>query len=201
MSDYDPARATALLDLYGYVDRDGDGWREQPDGSPLLLEYATQPDQPSRQLAELWQKNMKAIGLRIVFKVAKWPENLKASRAGKLMMWGVGWSADHARRRHLPRAGLRPEQGRRQPCALRPAGLQRAVRAGRTRCPTAPSAQTVMEEASKLMVAYVPYKLSAHRIVTDLMQPWVIGYQRNPFVREFCKYVDVDPAIRAQETP
>ena len=36
---------------------------------------------------------MDAIGLRIVFKTAKWPENLKASRAGKLMMWGVGWSA------------------------------------------------------------------------------------------------------------
>ena len=31
-SDYDPARAKALLDLYGYVDRDGDGWRELPDG-------------------------------------------------------------------------------------------------------------------------------------------------------------------------
>ena len=45
MSDYDPARAKALLDLYGYVDRDGDGWREQPDGSPLELVLATEPEQ------------------------------------------------------------------------------------------------------------------------------------------------------------
>jgi ABC-type oligopeptide transport system substrate-binding subunit len=30
--------------------------------------------------------------VRIAFKIAKWPEQLKASRAGKLMMWGVGWS-------------------------------------------------------------------------------------------------------------
>ena len=37
---YGPARAKALLDLYGYVDRDGDGWRELPDGKPLVLEYA-----------------------------------------------------------------------------------------------------------------------------------------------------------------
>ena len=36
-SRYDVARAKALLDIYGYVDRDGDGWREQPDGSPLVL--------------------------------------------------------------------------------------------------------------------------------------------------------------------
>ncbi len=31
------------------------------------------------------------------------------------------------------------------------------------------------------------------------MHPWVIGFRRNPFVREFYKYVDVDPAIRAKE--
>jgi ABC-type transport system substrate-binding protein len=62
MSDFSRARAKALLDMHGYVDKDGDGWRDQPDGQPLLLEYATQPDQQSRQLNELWKKNMDAIG-------------------------------------------------------------------------------------------------------------------------------------------
>ena len=65
--------------------------------------------------------------------------------------------------------------------------------------PDGPERAQVMEEASKLMVAYVPYKLSTHRIVTDLMQPWVIGFRRNPFMREFYKYLDVDPAIRERE--
>ena len=92
MSSFDRARAKALLDLHGWVDQDGDGWRDRPDGQPLLLEYATQPDQQSRQLIEQWKKNMDAIGIRIEFRTAKWPENLKASRAAKLMMWGVGWS-------------------------------------------------------------------------------------------------------------
>ena len=61
MSDYDPARAKALLDLYGYVDRDGDGWRELPDGQPLVLEDRD-PARPAsaRQLDELWKKNMDA---------------------------------------------------------------------------------------------------------------------------------------------
>ena len=45
MSEFNRAKAQALLDLYGYVDRDGDGWRDQPDGSPLVIEYATQPDE------------------------------------------------------------------------------------------------------------------------------------------------------------
>ena len=48
------------------------------------------------------------------------------------------------------------------------------------------------------MVAYAPYKLSTHRIATDLMHPWVVGYRRNPFVREFWKYVDIDTALQQQ---
>ena len=56
--EYDPARAKGLLDTFGYLDRDGDGWRERPDGSPLLLEVATQSDQAQRGLDELFKKNM-----------------------------------------------------------------------------------------------------------------------------------------------
>ena len=67
MSDFDRPRAKALLDMHGYTDRNGDGWREQPGGQPLLLEYATSPDQQSRQLTELWKKNMDAIGVRMDF--------------------------------------------------------------------------------------------------------------------------------------
>jgi len=199
MSDHDPARARALLDMYGYVDRDGDGWREQPDGSALVLEYATQPDQSSRQLAELWEKSMKAVGLRIVFKVAKWPENLKASRTGKLMMWGVGWSASTPDGETFLALAYGPNKGGANHARFDlPAFNTLFVKQGVL--PDGPERAQVMEEASKLMVAYVPYKLSTHRIVTDLMQPWVIGFRRNPFVREFYKYLDVDPAIRERET-
>ena len=81
-SEYDVARAKALLDMYGYVDRDGDGWRELPDGKPLVIDYATQPSAIDRQFDELWQKNMTAIGVRLHFKTAQWPEQLKAAQAG-----------------------------------------------------------------------------------------------------------------------
>ncbi len=79
--------------MYGYVDRDGDGWREQPDGSPLVLEWSTTPDQRARQRDELRRKDLAALGIRIEFKSAKWPENLKNARAGKLMVWNLGYSA------------------------------------------------------------------------------------------------------------
>jgi ABC-type transport system substrate-binding protein len=198
MSDHDPARARALLDLYGYLDRDGDGWREMPDGSPLVLEYATQPDQASRQLAELWEKNMKAVGLKIDFKVAKWPENLKASRAGKLMMWGVGWSATTPDGDTFLALAYGPNKGGANHSRFNLPAFN-ALYEKQKALPDGPERRQVMEEASKLMVAYVPYKLSGHRIATDLMHPWVQGFRRNPFVREFYKYVDVEPALRARE--
>ena len=61
-ANYNLPQARALLDMYGYVDRDGDGWREQPDGSPLVLQWATTPDQRSRQRDELRRKDMNALG-------------------------------------------------------------------------------------------------------------------------------------------
>jgi ABC-type transport system substrate-binding protein len=195
MSDFDVPRAKALLDLYGYVDRDGDGWREQPDGSPLVLEYATQPDQQSRQLVELWEKGMKAINLKIVFKPAKWPENLKASRAGKLMMWGVAWAATSPDGDTFLALGYGPNKGQANHARFDlPAFNELYIQ--QNKMPDGPERQAVMEQASKLMVAYVPYKISGHRIATDLMHPWVLGYRRNPFVREFYKYLDVDLAVQ-----
>jgi len=50
----------------------------------------------------------------------------------------------------------------------------------------------VMTEAQKLMVAYMPIKLHVHRVYTDIAQPWVIGYDRNAFVRAFWTYLDID---------
>src|SRR6185503_7535420 len=37
LAEFNPAKAKALLDVYGYVDRGGDGYRELPDGSKLVL--------------------------------------------------------------------------------------------------------------------------------------------------------------------
>jgi len=193
MSTHDPARAKALLDLYGYVDKDGDGWRDLPDGRPLVLEYATQPDQQSRQLAEQWDKAMKSVGLKMVFKTAKWPENLKASRAGKLMLWGVAWSAGSPDGDGFLALAYGPNKGGANHARFSLPAFD-ALYIRQNKLPDGPERLKLMQEASKLMVAYMPYKVSGHRIATDLMQPWVVGYRRNPFLREFWKYVDIDTA-------
>jgi len=199
MGEFSRARAQALLDTYGFVDRDGDGWRERPDGSPLVIEYATQPNNLSRQLTLQWKKNMDAIGVRMVFKVAQWPENLKASRAGKLMMWGVGESdgpdgGDFLKLGYGPSKGLDNLARFDLPEYNRLYDLQKSM-------PDGPERFAVMMRAEDLMTAYMPYKVHVHRIFTDLAQPWLIGFHRNVFLREFWKFVDIDVARQAKRAP
>jgi ABC-type transport system substrate-binding protein len=196
MSEYNLPRAKALLDMFGYVDRDGDGWRDLPDGKPLLLEYATQPDQQSRQLIEQWKRNMDSLQIRIEFKTAKWPENLKASRAGKLMMWGVGWLAGQPDADTFLAMGYGPNKGQSNHSRFDLPELNRLYEQQRS-LPDGPERKALIERARNLLVAYLPYKVHVHRFFTDLTHPWVSGYERNIFVREQWKYVDVDPVAQA----
>ena len=160
MSEYDPPRAKALLDLYGYVDRDGDGWRDQPDGTPLVLEYATQPDQLVRQLHELWQQEHE--GDRHPHRVQaspSGPSNLKASRAGKLMMWGVGWGG--AARRRQPSLLWATARTRARP-TTRVSTCRRSTRCtSGERDARRARARGSDREAKRLAIAYMPYKVHA----------------------------------------
>jgi ABC-type transport system substrate-binding protein len=196
MGEFSRARAQALLDLYGYVDRNGDGWRERPDGTPLTIEYATQPDDLSRQLITQWRKNMDAIGVRIVFHTAQWPENLKASRAGKLMMWGVGWSGGPDGEDFLV-LGNGPEKGQANHARFDHAEYNRLFLRQRS-LPDGPERLQAMARMKEILIAYMPYKAHVHRIWTDLAQPWVVGFHRNVFLREFWRYVDIDPAEKTR---
>ncbi len=197
MSDHDLGKARALLDLYGYIDRDGDGWREQPDGSPLLIEYAAQPDQQSRILQDLWHKAMNALGVRLEFKIAKWPEHLKASRTGKLMMWGLSWSATVPDASDLLGLMYGPNKGQSNHARFDLPAYNRLY-AQQAALPDGPERDALIHEAKKLGVAYMPYKIAGHRIVSDLLHPWVVGYRRHPFLRGWWQYVDIDPDLRAR---
>ena len=167
MSEFDPARAKALLDIYGYLDRDGDGWREQPDGRPLVLEMATQSDQLSRQLDELWKKNMDSLGIRVEMIVKQWPENLKSARAGKYQMWSLGLSA------------AAPDSGASfQPYDSRQIGGQNMSRMRLPELdalydklqtlPDGPERLAAFRQAEQLAIAYMPPKFFISRVSLDM---------------------------------
>ena len=56
--------------------------------------------------------------------------------------------------------------------------------------------EATIREMKRLFVAYMPYKVHGHRYINDLNQPWLIGYRRHPFARDFFKHVDIDDSAR-----
>ena len=194
-SEYDVPRAKALLDLYGYLDRDGDGWRERPDGSPLVLRVQTQAQQRDRKIAEVMTRNMKALGIRVEMFVKQWPENLMAARAGSYQVWSLGLSA----------AG--PDSGAAfQSYDSRQIGGQNM---SRMRLPEldalydriqtladGPERLAAIRQAEKLAIAYMPLKFFISRVSLDMAQAQLIGYRRPVFWQDWWQYVDIEPTLR-----
>lgn len=66
--DYDAERAVKILEDAGYVDADGDGYREKPDGTELVLNYLQAADHGSADsaiLATAVQSDLKAAGIHL----------------------------------------------------------------------------------------------------------------------------------------
>lgn len=192
---HDPARANGLLDTFGYLDRDGDGWRELPDGRPLRLEMATQGSQIERQFDEIWQKSLAAIGIRIRFKTAQWSENIKAARAGKLAMWALGSTATSPDSQSAFAYMYGPGIGSSNLARFKLPAFD-AIYQKMSLIPDGPERKALMVEASNLVTAYMPYRVHSHRIYNDLNHPWLTGYRQVLFRNEYWQFIDVDGAMR-----
>ena len=188
---FDPARARALLDTWGWRDRDGDGWRERPDGTKLTLVMLSQSDQTSRQLDEIYKKNMDALGLRVELKVGQWSENLKSTRSGKFMMWRVGSSAGSPDGQGALERGHSASVGKGNLARFVLPAFDRAYDR-LTALPDGPERLEAFREANRLMLAYAPYRYHVHRMVTDLMHRQVVGYRRPPFWLNWWSTVDIE---------
>ena len=192
---HDPARAKALLDTYGYLDRNGDGWREQPDGSPLVIRLATESSQINRQFNETWQTSLSAVGLRLEFSTAQWPENMKSARAGKLQMWTLGNTADTPDAQNALEYMYGPSIGSSNLARFKLPAFDAIYRRMQLLGDT-PERAALFIEASNLVVAYMPYRIHAHRVYTDLSQPWLHGWRQGAFRFESWQFAEVDAAMR-----
>lgn len=188
MSEYSPARAQALLDLHGYVDRNGDGWREQPDGQPLVLVMSSLGDQRSRRANEMWRRCMTAVGLNMQFDISTWPELLKKTRAGALMMWGYSWSAASPDGGFFLSIAYGPNAAEANDPRFSLPAFDRLFEQQRV-LPDGPQRQALMRQAKNLLVAYMPFKVHLHNVYLDLVQPGTQGYWRHPFMRDIWRFV------------
>ncbi len=192
---YDPAAARALLDRFGYKDRDGDGYREAADGKPLVLERWLAPTSLARQEDEQWKKNMDAIGLRIVFRNDRLQELRKMARQGKMPMRTDGWNADYPDAENFMQLLYGPNVGQENHARFSLPEFDKLYDAAR-RLPDSPERTKLFNRMTELVLAYTPWRLMEHRIEDQLLQPWIRNYKPHPVRSALWRYVDIDPAQR-----
>jgi ABC-type transport system substrate-binding protein len=190
-SEFNPAKAKGLLDTFGYVDKDGDGCRDAPDGSALQLVMNTTPEAFQRQIDERFEKDMRRVNLCVKFQPAKWPEQLRAARSGKYQMWAVAQAADKPdslsslTRLHGAQIGgnnlsrfNHPEVNKLyEEAAVMPDGPERLA---------------VFRRAALIATAYAPIKFKGHRFLTDITRAQMSGYRRPLFWQNWWEYIDID---------
>jgi ABC-type transport system substrate-binding protein len=188
---YDPAAAKALLDKFGYIDRDKDGWRELPDGKPLVLRKGTHPAALERQYDELWKRNMTAIGINIEFVTQKWPDLLKMARGGQLQMWQLGNRSTSTSGYGFLGLLYGGNAGLANLSRFKQAEFDRLYGKSRT-LPDSPERTGLVREMSQIVAAYAPWKINAYRYENVILYPRVEGYKLNLFNLHPWAYLDID---------
>jgi ABC-type transport system substrate-binding protein len=188
---YDPRAAGALLDTFGYVDRDGDGYRDLPDGRPLTLTMGSATSGRDRDFDEIWQRSMKAIGLRMEFRKQKWPDLLKMGRAGQLQMWTVGWINAYLEGDAFVQLLYGGNIGQTNYSRFELPEYDALYRKSRT-LPDGAERNRIYRRMAELVAAYNPWWLGVYSVESTLVQPWVLGYKKNAYWEHAFEFLDID---------
>ena len=87
-------RARALLDTFGYVDRNFVGWREDPAGKPLTITVINQAEPRMVPRDELYARAFASIGIRLVFDRVIAEERYKSMQSGKCQVGLDAWNME-----------------------------------------------------------------------------------------------------------
>lgn len=196
---YDPALANALLDKFGYDQRDPDGFRRAPGGKPLTLVMHSEATISGRLRDELWRKCLNSIGLRVVFKSDKKTEIIKASRLGKVMMFESNWVADFPDADNFYQLLYGPNAGRANYSRFNLPAYNERYEKSRL-LPAGPERQKLYFEMNQLIHAYNPWVPLTHVLSADIRQPWLENYKRHPVEFTNWRYLDLDVAERERAT-
>lgn len=175
---YDPAAANALLDKFGYK-KGADGWRMQPNGQPLSIEYATGTAAIDKQWNEYWQKAFDSLKIKVTWKPAKWNELDKAARQGKLQMWQLAWGADYPDGDNFMMLLYGKNAGDVNYANFKNAEYDKLFEAS-LKLPDGPERSKLYDQMNKIVVAQQPWIFGDTRVRNTLSHPHVKGFKVHP---------------------
>ncbi len=192
---YDPELARALLDRFGYKDRDGDGYRKRPDGKPLVIRKASLPESRYRESDELWKKNMDAIGIRVEFVKQKWAELVEQARLGTLQIWGYSWFVGSPSGDSYMQLLYSKNIGQINDARFNLPAFDKAYETAQA-LPFGLERNAQYRTMSELAGIFSVFEFGVHTYRTTPSQPWLQGYYPHPYERYFLHLYMPDEGAR-----
>jgi oligopeptide transport system substrate-binding protein len=198
--EHNPPRAKALLDMFGYLDKDGDGWRDMPDGRPIVLEYKFQAnEQEQRERAALWVKNLAAVGIPLRTTAVQFSDLIKDRKVGKFQMSGIAWIADYPDAQNFLQLLYGPNTDKSNDARFNLPEYDKLYAAA-LKLPDGPERNKLYREMNRVLAAYAPWRFGVQRTFSHFLYPWVKGYKKHPILYTSFKYLDIDVAAQKAAT-
>lgn len=191
---YNPEAANKLLDKFGYT-RGADGWRNNPDGSPLVITRYSEPESRYRDQDEVWLKSLERVGIRMEIKKQNFAENLKAAKQCQLPMWGSAWIADYPDGDNFLSLLYGPNAGQSNNGCYDSPTFNKLYEMS-IKLPDSPKRNKLYELMTRQMEYDGAWRLGVSRIRSALLYPWAIGYRKHPVMHAEWKYMDIDIGAR-----
>ena len=191
INQYDPVLANKLLDYFGYK-RGANGYRTLPGGAPLVIRQATGTAAIDREFNELWRKSMDAIGIRMEFDPGKFSDQLKATKACQLMMWGAAWTADYPDGDNFMQLLYGPNTGQSNNGCYESKAFDAMYEKSRVLPPDSPERNRLFLDMTRQMEVDGAWSLHVSRERNQMLRPWVKGYKKHPVLQADFVYVDIE---------
>jgi oligopeptide transport system substrate-binding protein len=189
--------ARALLDYFGYVDRNGDGFRDRPDGSPLILTKSSSTRGLDREHDELWKKAFDSINIRVQFNTQKWPDLLKQGRAGQLQFWNLGWNSSSTDGNSFLQLFYSKSIGQSNFSRFNMKAFDELYEKAQV-LPLGPQRFALYKAMNEMASVYSVWHPGIFRFRNVLSQPWLINFKRMPFRDHFWHLMDIDESKRSK---
>ena len=195
----DIGRARALLDTFGYIDRNGDGWREDPQGKPLNIELLTSPEPRFVVWDEIYSKTFAHLGIRLSIKKVHQTEAYRMRQSAQYQIAQDAWNMDFPDGEdfYIIHNGAAAGTANTSQFAL-PAFD--ALFAKSQRLKDSPERNALYRQMDKLSFAYMPTINHIFLMRAAVAQPWLIGYMPHAVHLAPWKYLDIDMLKKAHRT-
>ena len=187
---YDPRLANALLDKFGYR-RGNDGYRMEPNGKPLVLQYFSAPSERDRQFDELMKRTMDGIGLKLDIRKERFSEIIKLSHQCRVMMKHGAWIADCPDGDNFMQLLYGPNIAQSNSACYQSRAYDERYEQSR-RLPDGAERNKLYREMTRQMETDTAWLLTDSRYRNVLVHSHVVGFKKHPVMAHEWLYLDVD---------